>query len=151
MFTIQIHYNASPMKQTLVFWATRGRFFPETVLFFCHLINSENPKFTGHEAALQVYVFVEVIFLVNYFNGNWERFFCYCCFSSKQYHVILNISATRYCLLFFLTDLQKSSQRSSHMHWQLPTSTMVCFAAHKWTKEAGPSGHYLGFPHLVIL
>lgn len=133
MFTIQIHYNASPTKPSVVFWATKGRFFPEMMPFFCDLINSENPKFTGHEAALQVYVFIEVIFLVNYYNGNWEWFFYCCCFNGRQYDVILNISATRYCLLFFLIDLQMNNQRNSHMHWQFPTSTMVCFAAHKRT------------------
>lgn len=103
------------------------------MLFFCDLINSENHKFTGHEAALQVYVSIEVIFLVNYYNGNWKWFFYCCCFNSRQHNVILNISATRYCLLFFLIDLQMNSQRNSHRHWQLPTSAMVCFAAHKRT------------------
>lgn len=133
MFTIQIHCNASPTKQNAVFWATRGRIFPEMMLFFCDLINSENPNFTGHVAALQVNVFIEVIFFVNYYNINWEWFFYCSCFSSRQYDVILSISATRYCLLFSLIDLQMNSQRISHMHWQFPTLTMVCFAAHKRT------------------
>lgn len=84
MFTIQVHYNASPTKPNVVFWATRVRIFPEMMLFFCDLTNSENPKFTGHGAALQVYVFIEVKFSMNYYNGNWEWFFYCCCFNNKQ-------------------------------------------------------------------
>lgn len=38
----------------VVFHAARGRVFSEIMPFFCNLVNSENPKFAGHEAALQV-------------------------------------------------------------------------------------------------
>lgn len=41
------------MLPYVVFQAARGRVFSEIMRFFCNLVNSENPKFGGHEAALQ--------------------------------------------------------------------------------------------------
>lgn len=53
MFTIKIHSNASATNPYVVFWATRGTVFSEMLLFFGNVVSSENPKFTGHGAALQ--------------------------------------------------------------------------------------------------